>query len=73
MNWKYGIGLSFTILGAIMITMIYLAIFGAPLYLIGVIFILFSGKKLKTKLFGIFLPILIPALTWGYFNWIYYK
>jgi hypothetical protein len=63
-NWKYGIGLTLTILGAILSGLVWFIIFGAPLYVIGVVLIARSGKGQKTKLLAIFLPWIIPLIPW---------
>jgi hypothetical protein len=65
MNWKYGTGLTLTILGNFLNALVWFLVFGVPLYLIGIILLLLSGKSLKAKLLGIFLPLLIPVIFWG--------
>jgi hypothetical protein len=54
MDWKYGLGLTLVILGTLLSLLAYLAFFGVPILVVGVIFIFLSGKKLRTKLVSLF-------------------
>jgi hypothetical protein len=65
MNWKFGIGVALAVLGAFGCALVWFIALGAPLYIIGIVVILLSGKTWKTKLLGIFMPLLIPLIFWG--------
>ena len=64
-DWKIPVGFGFLIVGYGLINLIYFAIFGLPLYIIGALFIGFSGKSLKTKLL-----IIIPPLIFNFFSYL---
>ena len=64
MNWKYGIGLTLVILGSVLSGLIYFIFFGVPLYLLGMVLVLISGKSPKAKALGLFIPVLVIALVW---------
>jgi len=63
--WKYVLGLVFVILGSILTASIYWIAFGVPLYLLGMIFVLISGRSAKAKSLGLLIPPAVMALLWA--------
>lgn len=61
----FNIGITFLLLGGIGLTfMAFFAIIGLPIFILGVILILLSKRKLKTKLIWIFSSIALIILFW---------